>query len=164
MLCRNPFIRDPSGKVFHSLNKEDWLKGVPFACGQCLPCRINKRRIWSTRLWLEAMAHADNLPMLTLTYSDDELPYSVDGLPTLCKRDVQLFLKRVRKKLHPIKLRYYCAGEYGEHTYRPHYHILFFGVSPLYVDIITSMWHHGLVDVGYSTSQESFSYWRSRRS
>lgn len=158
MLCKHPFIRDPTGKVFKSTNKEDWIKGIPFPCGQCLACRINRRRIWSTRLWLEAMSHSENMPMITLTYSDDELPYTIDYQPTLCKRDVQLFLKRVRKHLEPLKIRFYCAGEYGERTHRPHYHILLFGVGIASSSIITALWPHGLVHIGYDTSAEATQY------
>lgn len=46
----------------------------------------------------------------------------------LCKRDLQLFFKRLRKA-HPvgtIPLKYYAVGEYGGKTYRPHYHIILF--------------------------------------
>lgn len=156
MLCKYPFIRDPSGKVFKSTNKEDWLKGIPFPCGQCLPCRINKRRVWSTRLWLEAMSHSDNLPMILLTYSDDELPLTLDGRPSLCKRDIQLYLKRLRK--YGLKFRYYIAGEYGPETNRPHYHAVFFGISPIYADKVCETWPHGIASLGYDNSFESYQY------
>lgn len=156
MLCKNPFIRDPFGKVFHTTNKDDWYKGIPFPCGQCLPCRINKRRVWSTRLWLETMSHADNLPMLTLTYHPDDLPLTWDNRMTLCKKDIQHYIKGLRNKGY--KFRYYCVGEYGEHTHRPHYHLLVFGVSPLCLPDFVADWHHGLVDVGYDTSFEAIQY------
>lgn len=156
MLCKHPFIRDPSGKVFKSLNKDDWVKGIPFPCGQCLPCRINKRRVWSTRLWLEQISHADNLPMLTLTYDDDNLPFSLDGKMSLCKSDLQWYIKRMRN--HGFKFRYYAAGEYGEHSHRPHYHLLVFGVSPIFISDFVSNWPYGLVHSGYDTSFEASQY------
>lgn len=156
MLCRHPFIRDPTGRVFHSTNKEDWVKGVPFACGQCLPCRINKRRVWTTRIYLEAMSHPDNIPLMTFTYSDENLPLSSEGFPTLCKRHLQLFFKRIRKAGY--KFRYYAAGEYGEVTHRPHYHILFFGLSREIGEVIAKMWPYGLVHLGYDTSTNGMSY------
>ena len=42
------------------------------------------------------------------------------------KRDVQLFLKRLRKKLQPHKIRYFICSEYGPTTSRPHYHGILF--------------------------------------
>lgn len=51
------------------------------------------------------------------------------GLPSLDKRDVQLFMKRLRKKFAPRTIRYYFAGEYGSSTHRPHYHAILFNVG-----------------------------------
>ena len=131
MLCRNPYIRDPSGKVlvFSKILGTDALGGIPFPCGQCLPCRINKRRVWTLRLMLEAYFH-EKMSFATLTYSDDNLRYNDDGLPVLNKRDCQLWLKRLRKHFDRTGIRYYLAGEYGSRTHRPHYHVILFGVSP----------------------------------
>jgi len=70
----------------------------------------------------EASLHDDNC-FLTLTYDNDNLP----DPPSLDQRHVQLFLKRLRKKISPQKVRYVYAGEYGDKTYRPHYHALLFG-------------------------------------
>lgn len=60
---------------------------------------------------------------LTLTYSDENLPenYSVSV------REAQLFMKRLRKALAPLKVRYYLCAEYGERKLRPHYHAILFG-------------------------------------
>lgn len=60
---------------------------------------------------------------LTLTYSTANLP--LDGSVTV--RDVQLFLKRLRKALYPERVRFFACGEYGERTGRPHYHMVLFG-------------------------------------
>ena len=38
-------------------------------------------------------------------------------------------MKRLRKKLHPLKIRFFHCGEYGDKTRRPHYHALIFGYS-----------------------------------
>lgn len=72
------------------------------------------------------MSHLES-SFITLTYNDDNLPYDVfSPLPSLCKRDVQLFMKRLRKKLNK-EIRFYLCGEYGENTHRPHYHAIIFG-------------------------------------
>lgn len=44
------------------------------------------------------------------------------------KRDVQLFMKRLRKRIRPHKVRYFAGAEYGPNgTRRPHYHLCIFG-------------------------------------
>lgn len=105
MKCRSPVI------VGH----------LAFGCGQCLPCRVDRRRIWSHRIMLEASQWGDNA-FITLTYDEDHLP--ADG--SLRPRDLSLFLKRYRKSLHPRRVRFFAVGEYGERSLRPHYHIALF--------------------------------------
>jgi len=49
---------------------------------------------------------------------------------SLIKRDVQLFIKRLRKEQDSrgsSKIKYYLVGEYGDLTKRPHYHAAIFG-------------------------------------
>jgi hypothetical protein len=62
---------------------------------------------------------------LTLTYDDEHLP--IGG--SLYKRDLQNFFKRLRKNLKGRKIKYYACGEYGETTFRPHYHAIIFGLG-----------------------------------
>lgn len=67
---------------------------------------------------------------LTLTYRDEDLPISKQsGLPTLSPRDLQLWLKKLRKALSPVKVRFFAVGEYGTETQRPHYHVMLFGMK-----------------------------------
>lgn len=107
MLCKNPYIA-PGGKAY--------------GCGQCLPCRVNKRREWTHRIMLEAAERTDNA-FVTLTYDDEHLPAGANLRPS----DVSRFLKRLRRSVYPLKLRYFSVGEYGENTKRPHYHLALFG-------------------------------------
>lgn len=58
---------------------------------------------------------------VTLTYSNEFLPPG----GSLVKRDLQLFMKRLRKE-HGEGIRFYACGEYGEKNMRPHYHVLLF--------------------------------------
>ena len=62
---------------------------------------------------------------MTLTYNEKTLPYG----STLVPSDVQKFLKRLRKALYPTKIRYFFVGEYGDQTWRPHYHAAIFGLD-----------------------------------
>lgn len=70
--------------------------------------------------------YTDNA-FVTLTYSDPNLPMTSTSLPTLEPKDLQLWLKQLRRTIHPSKVRYYATGEYGEQTNRPHYHLALFG-------------------------------------
>lgn len=103
------------------------LGGLP--CGRCIACRVNQAREWTLRLLKEAKKYRENV-FITLTYDDDHIPPDY----SLRKRDVQLWMKRVRKKIGD-GVRFYIAGEYGSQTQRPHYHVVLFGVgmdSPLF--------------------------------
>lgn len=82
--------------------------------------------IWKTRITLEATAHEHNC-FVTLTYSDQEMPHTRDGLPTLIPTDLKNWLKRFRKAIEPSRIRFYAVGEYGDKNSRPHYHAVLFG-------------------------------------
>lgn len=78
----------------------------------------------------EVSLHEENC-FLTLTYNDEHLPVdSKFGKPTLCKKDLQDFMKRLRKSLQPLKVRFFACGEYGSKGSRPHYHLILFGYKP----------------------------------
>lgn len=127
----------------------DYAKRVIFdhidvPCGQCLECRLDYSRHWADRMILEAQKYDKNC-FLTLTYSDEFIPVadsinSVTGevtkVKTLVKSDLQKFMKRLRKELDPLKIRYYACGEYGDQTLRPHYHLIIFGWYPAEDDLI----------------------------
>ena len=109
MLCKSPFRK---GYIEHG-------------CGRCLACKVQKKKIWKTRMLLESKDHDKN-SFITLTYSDEKLPKG----GTLDPKDTQLFLHRLRKNLQRNnlqKVRYFLVGEYGTETQRPHYHAAIFG-------------------------------------
>lgn len=98
-------------------------KSLEVPCGRCTGCRLERSRIWAMRCMHEAELHDLNC-FLTLTYSDAYLP----GDRSLEPRSVQLWMKRLRKRIGPV--RFFLCGEYGERTSRPHYHALLFGWWP----------------------------------
>lgn len=94
----------------------------PLRCGQCMECRLAYSREWAIRITHEAQMH-DASCFLTLTYHDDYLPEHGQ----LFKRDLQLFFKRLRKRVG--RFRYVACGEYGELKRRPHFHVALFGTD-----------------------------------
>jgi len=117
-----------------------------------MPCRINKRRVWTARLSLELYSHYEAC-FVTLTYSDENLPPG----NTVRKRDLQLFLKRLRKAHEPATLRFFGVGEYGERTGRAHYHVILYGLGPNDHAAINAAWALGNIHIG-SVTRESCSY------
>lgn len=86
---------------------------------------------------------------LTLTYDDDHLPVSFNGLPTLQKADLQKFWKRLRKEYPPKTIKYYAIGEYGFEKDRPHYHAIVYNLCQRHIlkpDELDGIWDKGIVD------------------
>lgn len=134
MICKNPFIRNSGA----------------FGCGQCLPCRLNRRRLWTHRLILEALVHP-GASFLTLTYEDANVPEN----SSLSPRDLQLFIKRLRHYTGAY-LRYFAVGEYGDLTQRPHYHLALFGIGPIEsADPVHKCWGLGHTHAGELTLQSA---------
>ncbi len=118
-------------------------RAVP--CGQCMACRIGKRSEWASRIEQECATTPYRSWFITLTYSEEHLPKTIEGLATLRLKDVQNFIKRTRKH-SPI--RYFAIGEYGDITQRPHYHLAVFPQSDAQVSAYTRSWKFGHTSVG----------------
>lgn len=114
-----------------------WLhdKRILAPCGQCPACRAKRATSWSVRLAHE-MAHHDSSCFVTLTIDDEHMPSN----GSLEKRRLQLFFKRLRKSLGDRKIKYYACGEYGENTYRSHYHAIIFGLGLKDKQLIENAW------------------------
>lgn len=133
-------------------------------CGQCIGCRIRQREDWTTRIELEARDYPkEEVWFITLTYDEDHVPGMImktgeimrkvqytwkpgEKLPSsvqiLLYEDIQKFLKRLRKAYRG-KLRYFVAGEYGEQTARPHYHMILYGWRPTDLENLYKIHHNG---------------------
>lgn len=105
-------------------------------CGKCAFCVKKAINAWCTRLRHELDVSSSAF-FLTLTYNDENLP--ADG--ELNKRDLQLFIKRLRKDNPGI--RYFAVGEYGTDYERPHYHAVIFNLENL--ELVTKHWNMGFV-------------------
>lgn len=173
---------------------EQWLKlalasgdAQMIPCGQCLQCRIEYARAWAARCECESKYHEHSY-FITCTYDDDHVPVhnmiedsyykgivnpvayvkgqTIERL-TLCKKDHQDFLKRLRdhgkrKSLLEDNFKFYMCGEYGDKYGRPHFHYILFGIEiPDLIykyskngydhytsELLQRIWGQGLVDVG----------------
>lgn len=131
MVCTSPItIKVPN------LGRTD-TQELQVPCGKCLACRIKKRSEWSMRCMHE-LDYWTGSSFLTLTYSDTYLPDN----NSLNKRDLQLFIKRLRKNLGGRRIKYFACGEYGDTSGRPHYHAIMYGVALTRDDrdIVMSSW------------------------
>lgn len=130
-------------------------KKIRIPCGKCIGCKLETSRQWAIRCMNEAKMYQDNC-FITLTYDDNTLPCTPEGIPTLEKRDFQLFMKSLRKKNGP-NIRFFHCGEYGELFDRPHHHACIFnfdfpdkmqvgrsGNFPIYEsEQLEKLWPHG---------------------
>jgi len=111
-----------------------------------MACRVQKRREWTLRNLHELQDYKDKSLFVTLTYKSicQVCTAKENGfppvLPSLRKRDLQLFLKRIRKAISPTKIRYYACGEYGDKTKRLHYHLIIYGMGWEHRQTIMDNW------------------------
>lgn len=132
MFCMNPY------------KPKSWEHGghhLLFPCRKCLICRIRTRNEWTSRMIFESFTSGKSF-FITLTYAPQHLP---EG-GSLNKRDLQLFLKKLRFHLEPLKIRYFACGEYGEKTHRPHYHLIVWGIDETHETLVSDCWSKGIID------------------
>lgn len=126
-------------------------------CGSCIACRIAKTREWKVRL-INELDKTKKGVFITLTFDEEHYQKSIK------KRDMQLFLKKVRNYFDDRVIKYYLVGEYGEKTLRPHYHAILFNISMDELKgvkhgrytaslIISKLWTKGMNVVGACTPQ-----------
>lgn len=150
--------------VYKHMVSEGKVECIELPCGNCIGCRLERSRQWAIRSLHESTLHEHNC-FVTLTYDPDKKGYS----PSLNKRDIVLFLKKLRKKLEPEKIRFFQCGEYGDLNNHPHHHVLLFGYDfPDKVKCVTSsgavyyrsaelekLWRHGFSSIGDLTFESA---------
>lgn len=117
------------------------VEGRRVPCGQCISCRVNKGREWTSRILLEAAVSPELPYFVTLTYSDEHVPVTPDGDQTLDKKSILKWVDNTKRNIGPF--RYYIVGEYGSNTRRPHYHVALFPGSSNQVAEFTGQWKRG---------------------
>lgn len=156
MMCSKPYAAAP---------------GMYVSCGTCKYCRINKSRVWQHRIMLEEQCWEVSC-FATLTYDEMFVPEDYSVRP----RALQLFMKRLRRKLEPLQIRFYGVGEYGDPRKdelhgigRPHYHVCLFGVGTewrydpyrkqeccfSFKNVVEDSWPCGFVHIGEVNKQSA---------
>lgn len=107
-------------------NHKDVYSDIPMTvpCGNCIGCVNRSKRDWSIRLQHEAQMH-DVAWFVTLTYDDDHVPAG----HTLDRTEPPKLIRKLRKRSPGQRISYYAAGEYGDRTHRPHYHMALYGAE-----------------------------------
>ena len=161
-MCRNPYY------------SKEYKIYCP--CRQCEWCHKKRISHWTIRLADEIESSPHGGFFITLTYANEHLPPNF----SLCKKDVQDWMKRLRKRIYDKlcknrKIKYFIAGEYGSQTNRPHYHAVIYNLSTYEyftkIDELTfliqsgnetlyksDLWEYGHITIGYNTSSEVLRY------
>jgi len=164
-------------------NLEEGYAALELPCGQCRGCRLEKSRQWGTRIACEAAYLWEELSLpstfITLTYDQKHIP--IDN--SLVPEHLQKFIKKLRRRIEPNKIRYYGSGEYGSKcpkheikdcptcgsVQRPHYHAIILGWAfpdrvlighreglPIYEsDQLRKTWGKGNHEIGSVTFESS---------
>lgn len=133
-----PYLVDPTTGEIH-------VVPVKIDCGTCVECKRKKATHWAIRMACEASLYPDvglyNDDLVsgscnwfvTLTYDETYVPHSEKNWDLLTTHldHVSEFVKRLRRHWDyhypdepPIRV-YFCS-EYGDKTWRPHYHMILF--------------------------------------
>lgn len=109
-------------------------------CGRCPECRKKRSR----EIFFRLACEMSTSPCLFCTYTFDDEHFSNNNLD---KRDIQLYMKRLRKSLPGRNIKYYFIGEYGDNTGRKHYHAILFNLTYSDEKHIKKAWKYGFVDI-----------------
>jgi hypothetical protein len=166
MACYNPvpaWQPDEGGQIVFNQVKN--AREIKVPCNNCIGCRIDRSRSWALRIMHEAQQYEEN-NFITLTYNAENIPR--DG--GLVKAHFRNFMKRLRKKISPRKVKFYMCGEYGDKNNRPHYHAVIFNYAftdweylrdsdsgyPIYTsNELEKLWGKGFVQVGELTPESA---------
>lgn len=117
-------------------------------CGKCPECLKKLQSGYACRCIEEAKKYG-NVWFATLTYSPEHCPVvEKDGknYNTLHRSDIKFWKREVRKAYYrkykkPFpRFSFFCCGEYGSRTKRPHYHLFLCGLDLKHAQILEKYW------------------------
>lgn len=123
-------------------------------CRKCTVCRVGKIGFLEKLCDFETIQNYKNgrfSSFITLTLKDGQISHC-----GLCRsqyvRTLDNFRISYRRRFNR-GMKYIGCAEYGDTSMRPHYHFVFFGVSPSESEFIfRKIWSHSIFDVGYLTA------------
>lgn len=141
---------------------------IRIPCGKCIGCRIDYSRSWADRMTYHVFGKEDVSWFLTLTYNDDRIEdLSCDNdynVYSLNYDHVRKFIQDLRNSFRDCDIDYYYSGEYGDASFRPHYHMILYNVplkdlkfwklndngDPIYTsDTVSDLWPFGFATVSH---------------
>lgn len=177
-MCVSP-IRIKNPKINWSEGDSKYLMVPCGKCAECRARKQQDWFVRGTYEYLQLKEHGGNVFAACLTYDNRYLPHFIDdrdyqlktttdGYITKVKCPVHYefdgfdqdaltkFMKRFRirfqRKYHfnPEGIKFFIACEFGEHTHRPHYHILvYIPISSIhdgeFFDLVDNTWDYGFV-------------------
>ena len=131
------------------IKKSPALAPIKVPCGQCIACRLNRSSSWAMRIMHELKMWKNIGCFVTFTYDQANAPWVNDFQTTLYYPDIQDFHRNLRRLISPFTFKFFCAGEYGGHTGRAHYHVIYFGIPKEVAEcIFPDLWGKGHIHVG----------------
>lgn len=135
---------------------------VELPCGHCELCQKVRSRDWIIRIEKAFEAFKQNHRntfsyFITWTYADEFLPLSpTSSMPTLDKQTFRKMFNTIKNTEHLTceDFQYYCVGEYGDLSCRPHYHGIVFTTKPI---DWKHYWTFGNIEIG-DVQPESIGY------
>lgn len=128
--CYNPIAVTTQvrkdGKLRLDFSKVIGTDLIRLPCGKCMACRLDYAKQWAIRGEKEKLLTKGKCYFITLTKNNENLEFN-----DLSIRELQLYIKRLRKAFAPHKIRYMACGEYGEKSQRAHYHIILYNMPEI---------------------------------
>lgn len=167
MPCYTPLLAERSAggvRIIGALHDGMRFSGnLRLPCGQCIGCRLERSRQWAVRMVHESKEWPSNY-FVTLTYDEANLP-KYGSLVYAHYQEFMKVLRMNRWRKTERKLRFFCAGEYGSRSARPHYHAILFnlvlsdlhqvGADLFSSPLVDKLWGRGECKIGAVTPESA---------
>lgn len=142
--------------------KDNRIRFVPVACGQCMECRKAKANQWRVRLHEEIKVQKYKY-FITLTIAPIELnklinKYNIEDVNEVATKAVRLMLERIRKD-YKKSIKHWIVTELGQNnSERIHLHGIIFTEYPINNEWLEKYWKYGHADTGKYCNARTVNY------